>query len=141
MKPLLPLIALLAALCAVPASQAAGLSDDNEMNVPQRLLEVSLGQDVPPGDPRVAKVREQLAKVAKATGETEQAVAQGCMRNARYIFDFSRQRVSPLEVLEALVKHAPAGQPLSATTQRYFNLRVNQKLGHADALAALAAGK
>jgi predicted HicB family RNase H-like nuclease len=30
---------------------------------------------------------------------------------------------------------------MSDTTQRYFNLRVRDKLGHAAAMAALAAGK
>jgi hypothetical protein len=120
---------------------AAGLDDDNAIDVPRRLVSVSLGEEVTANDPRVAKAREQIAKVAKATAETDQAVAQGCMRNARYIFDFSRQPVSPLEVLEALAKFAPAGKPMSDTTQRYFNLRVRDKLGHAAAMAALAAGK
>jgi hypothetical protein len=134
------LVALGALLFAF-AVQAAGFGDEAEGNIPQRLVEESVKQDVPANDPRVAKVRDQLAQVVKATGETEQAVAQGCMRNARYIFDFSRQRVSPLEVLEALAKYAPAGKPMSDTTQRYFNLRVKQKLGHAETMAALAAGK
>ncbi len=129
-----------AALLLAFNSQAAGLGDP-EMNVPQRLVEVSLSQEVPAGDARVGAAREQLARVMKASGENEQAVAQICMRNARYIFDASRQRATPLEVLEALSKHARAGKPLSETTQRYSTLRVQQKLGHAEAMAALAAGK
>jgi hypothetical protein len=133
-----------AALCALLFSavtcQAAGLGDP-EINVPQRLVESSVNQDVAAGDPRVAQTRELIARVMKATGESEQSVAQVCMRNARYIFDFSRQRVGALEVLEALAKHAPAGKPINDTTQRYFNLRVKEKLGHAEALAAMAAGK
>jgi hypothetical protein len=116
---------------------AAGL-EDPAVNVPQRLVEVSLNQEVPANDPRVSRTREQLAQVMKATGETEQAVAQACMRNARYIFDFSRQRVSPLEVLEVLARYAPPGKPLNDTTQVYFNLRVKQKLGHAEAMKAMA---
>jgi hypothetical protein len=119
---------------------ASGLGDP-EMNVPQRLVEVSASQEVPASDPRIAVAREQLGRVAKATGENEQAVAYACMRNARYIFDATRQRVTPLEVLEALAKHAPAGKPLNEATQRYANLRVKDRLGHAEAMAALAAGK
>ncbi len=120
--------------------QAAGLGDP-EMNVPQRLVEASLNQEVPANDPRIEKVREQIAKVMKASGESEQVVAQACLRNARHIFDSTRQRTSPLEVLEMLVKYAPAGKPLTDTTQRYFKLRVHQKLDHAGALAQMAAGK
>ena len=133
-----------AALCALLLSaatcQAAGLADP-EMNAPQRLLEASLNQEVPANDPRLDKVREQIAKVMKASGESEQVVAQACIRNARHIFDSSRQRTSPLEVLDMLVKHAPAGKPLADTTQRYFKLRVHEKLDHAGALAQMAAGK
>lgn len=129
-----------AALLLAFNAQASGLGDP-EMNVPQRLVEVSVSQEVPVSDPRVAAAREQLVRVAKATGENEQAVAYACMRNARYIFDATRQRVTPLEVLEALAKHAPAGKPLNDATQRYSTLRVQQKLGHAEAMAALAAGK
>jgi hypothetical protein len=121
-------------------AHASGLGDP-ETNFSQRLVEVSVSQEVAANDPRVATAREQLARVAKLTGETEQAVAYACMRNARYIFDATRQRVTPLEVLEALAKHAPAGKPLSDATQRYSNLRAQQKLGHAAAMNALAAGK
>ena len=68
-------------------------------------------------------------------------MAQACLRTPAYIFDSTRQRTSPLEVLEMLVKYAPAGKPLTDTTQRYFKLRVHQKLDHAGALAQMAAGK
>ncbi len=129
-----------ALLLSVFTCQAAGLGDP-EMNVPQRLVEASLNQEVPANDPRIEKVREQIAKVMKASGESEQVVAQACLRNARHIFDSTRQRTSPLEVLEMLVKYAPAGKPLTDTTQRYFKLRVHQKLDHAGALAQMAAGK
>lgn len=132
-------LACAALLCACSV-HASGLGDP-EMNVPQRLVEASLNQDVAVGDPRVATAREHLTRVVKATGESEQAVAQACMRNARYIFDASRQRVSPLEILEVLAKHAPAGKPIGETTQRYVDLRVKQRLGHAEALAAFNSGK
>jgi hypothetical protein len=119
---------------------AAGLGDP-EMNVPQRLVAATLNQEVPANDPRVAKARDQLAQVMKATGEDEQTVATTCIRNARYIFDFSRQRTTPLEVLEALAKFAPAGKPLGDTTQRYSGLRVQKRISHAEAMAQMAAGR
>jgi len=139
------MIGLCAALLSCAPCFAEGMDklglDDPGANLPQRLVEASLNQDVPASDPRVARTKEQLAQVMKATGETEQAVAAACMRNARYIFDVSHQRVSALEVLEALAKYAPPGKPMNDTTQRYFNLRAKEKLGHAEALKALAAGR
>jgi len=129
-----------AALCILLLSattcHAAGLGDP-EMNVPQRLVEASINQPVAASDPRVAKTRDQLAKVTKATGENEQAVAASCVRNARFIFDSSRQRTSPLEVLEALAQFATPGKPLSDTTQRYSSLRVQQQISHAAAMAQM----
>ncbi len=127
--------------CLLALNAHAAGPGDPAMSVSQRLVEASLNQAVPDNDPRVAKTREQLASAMKATGESEESVAQVSMRNARYIFDFSRQRVSPLEVLEALAKYAPAGKPINDTTQRYFDLRVKQKLGHAEAMTKLATGK
>ncbi|MDP1651713.1 MAG: hypothetical protein Q8L56_03225 [Rhodocyclaceae bacterium] len=123
-------------ICLLACNVHAASPGDPEIGVPQRLVENSLNQAVPASDPRVAKTREQLAIVMKATGESEQSVAQACMRNARYIFDASRQRVSPLEVLEALAKYAPPGKSINETTQRYFELRVKRRLDHAGALAA-----
>lgn len=114
---------------------AAGLGEP-EMDVAQRLLEVSLREDIPANHPRLAKAREQLQRLARNTGESEQSIAQACMRNARYAFDAARIDVRPHEVLEAAAQFAPAGKPLSETTQRYIDLRVNQKLDHAKALAA-----
>jgi hypothetical protein len=121
-------------------SRAAGLGDP-EMDVARRLVEVATKQEATTADPRVAKVRDQIAKVMKATGENDQAVAQSCMRNARYLFDVAKLQVSPLEVLEALAAHAPAGKPLNETTERYFDLRARQKLDHAGAMAGLAGKK
>jgi hypothetical protein len=136
LRPLFSILLLSAATC-----QAAGLGNP-EVNVPQQLVVTSLSQDVPANDPRVAKARDQLEKVMNATGEEAQAVAASCVRNARYIFDSSRQRASPLEVLEALAQFAPPGKPLSDTTQHYATLRVQQQLSHAAALAQMgSAGK
>lgn len=141
MKPFLAAAACAASFLALPL-HASGLGDP-EMNAPQRLVQASLREEVAADDPRVAKAREMLVKAGAATGETDLALAQACMRNARYIFDASRRRanVSALEVLEAVAAHAPAGKPLAETTQRYVDLRVKQKLDHAGALAQMAAGK
>ena len=115
--------------------QAAGFGEP-EMDAAQRLLEVSLRQDIPANHPRLAQTREQLQRLARLTGENEQMIAQACMRNARYAFDAARIDVRPHEVLEAAAMYAPAGKPLSETTQRYIDLRVNKKLDHVKALSA-----
>jgi hypothetical protein len=138
MEPILMKLRLPALLCVCLLAfnvNAAGFGEP-EMDAAQRLLEVSLRQDIPANHPRLAKTREQLQHVAKLSGESEQAVAQACMRNARFAFDAARIDVRPHEVLEAAALYAPAGKPLSETTQRYIDLRVNKKLDHAKALAA-----
>ncbi len=127
-------ILLCACLLAFNAN-AAGLGEP-DYDAAQRLLEASLREDIPENHPRLAKTREQIKRLAKLSGETEQTVAQACMRNARYAFDAARIDVRPHEVLEAAALYAPAGKPLSETTQRYIDLRVKQKLDHAKALAA-----
>lgn len=138
MKPSLAAAACAAWFLAFPV-HAAGLGDP-EIDVAQRLLEVSLREDIPANHPRLAKTREQLARVAKQTGEDENSIAQACMRNARYVFDSARIDVRPHEVLEAAAQYAPAGKPLNATTQRYVQLRL-KRLDHAGAMAQMAAGK
>jgi|GEM_PF-3979641 len=115
---------------------AAGLGDP-DVDPAHRLLEISLREQIPANHPRLAPTREQLQRLAKLSGESEQAIAQSCIRNARYAFDAARVDVRPLEVFEAATLHAKAGKLLSETTQRYVELRVKQKLDHAKALAAL----
>lgn len=117
---------------------AAGFGDP-DVDAARRLLEASLREEIPAHHPRLAQTREQLQRLAKLSGESEQAIAQACVRNARYAFDAARIDVRPLEVLEAATLHAKAGKPLSATTQRYIELRLQQRLGHADALRRMAA--
>lgn len=133
MNPKYPL--LLCACLMAFNSHAAGFGEP-EMDAAQRLLEVSLRQDIPANHPRLAQTREQLRRLVQVTGENEQAIAQACMRNARYAFDSARIDVRPHEVLEAVAQHAPSGKPLSETTQRYIELRAKQRLDHAGALAA-----
>lgn len=136
-------LSLAAAACAAwflafPA-HAAGLGEP-EYDVAQRLLEVSLREDIPANHPRLAKTREQLARLVKQTGENENSIAQSCMRNSRFVFDAARIDVRPHEVLEAAAQFAPAGKPLNETTERYVQLRL-KKLDHAGAMARMAAGK
>ena len=132
--------AFCAALLIAANGHAAGFGDP-EIDVSRRLLEVTYKQEIPANDPRLGKVREQLQQVVKASGESEQSIAQACMRNARYIFDVSKTYVGPLEVLEAMARYAKPGKPLSDTTQRYVELRARQKLGHAEAMTQFAAAK
>lgn len=132
---------LLMCICLLAFNvNAAGLGEP-EFDAAQRLLEASLREDIPPNHPRLAKTREQLQRLAKLNGESEQTVAQACMRNARYAFDSARIDVRPHEVLEAAAQFAQPGKPLSETTQRYVELRAKQKLDHAAALKQMAAFK
>lgn len=127
------MVALSALLFAV-----AGHAADTDADAALRLSVAALGDDVQAKDPRVAQTRAWLAQATKATGAEDEAVAAASVRLSHYLFDVTKVRVSPLEVLEAVAKHAPSGKPLNETTQRYFDLRAKKKLGHAEALAALA---
>lgn len=128
---------LLCAALLVFNAQASGLGD-LDVDPAQRLLEASLREEIPAQHPRLAPTREQLQRLAMLSGESTQAIAQACIRNARYAFDAARIDVRPLEVLEAATLHAQAGKPLSETTQRYIELRVKQRLDHAGALKRMA---
>lgn len=131
-----PSLSVLLCACLLAFNVHAAGFGEPEMDAAQRLLEASLREDIPENHPRLAKTREQIKRLAKLSGENEQAVAQACMRNARYAFDAARIDVRPHEVLEAAALYAQAGKPLSETTQRYVDLRVKQRLDHAKALAA-----
>lgn len=111
---------------------------DADADAAMRVVAVAAGEDVAASDARVTRARQWLAQAMKATGETdERAVAAACVRLSRHLFDVTKQRANPLEVLEALATRAPPGRPLQETTQRYFDLRAKQKLDHAAALAAM----
>lgn len=138
MKPPIPVLLCIGLLTF--NVHAAGMGEP-EMDVAQRLLEISLRQDIPANHPRLAQTREQLQRVVKVSGENENAVAQICMRNARYAFDAARIDVRPHEVLEAAARYAQPGKLLSETTQRYIELRSKERLDHAGAMAQMAAGK
>lgn len=131
----LRLIAALFAMQFAVVGHTAGADSD----VSLRLTVAALGDDVQAKDPRVTQTRAWIAQAAKATGEEDESIAAASVRLSHYLFDVTKIRVSPLEVLEAVAKYAPVGKPLNETTQRYFNLRVKQKLNHAAALAAMNA--
>lgn len=111
---------------------------DADVDAAVRVVAVAAGEEVAPGDVRVTRARQWIAQTMKATGETDaRTVAAACVRLSRHLFDVTKQRISPLEVLEALATRAPPGRPLQETTQRYFDLRAKQKLDHTAALAAM----
>ena len=133
---------VLCSLLSAVACHAAGADKvapaEPPVDVSVRLVNAAVGEDVKPNDPRVTQTRTWIVQAMKATGEEDEAVASACMRLSRYLLDVTKISVSPLEVLEILAKHAPAGKPMNETTNRYFDLRVKKKLGHAEAMVALA---
>jgi hypothetical protein len=136
------LVALCSLCLTAAVSHAAGAEKvapaEPQTDAAVRLVTAAAGDDVKPGDPRVAQARSWIAQTMKTTGEEEEAIAATSMRLSRYLFDVSKVRVSPLDVLEMLAKYAPAGKPLNETTSRYFDLRAKKNLGHAEAMAAMA---
>ena len=104
----------------------------------QRLVELSLKQEVAANDPRVAQAQGQLKKVTKLTGESEQAVAAACTRAARFIFDATKSPATPLDVLDALAAKGASGRAMNDTIGAYVAARRNAAgKTHAEALAAM----
>lgn len=100
------------------------------------------GRDLAPGDPRVAKARDWLKRVAEATGETEEQVAAASMKLARFFFDSLHERALPIETLEGMAVQATPGKALSDLTSGYFQARrASPDKGHAGAMAGLAKAK
>lgn len=99
-------------------------------------------QGIADSDPRIAKARSQLQKVANATGEAQDIIAARCVKLARYLFDSVHVQATPVEVLEALALHARTGTSLSDTSSRYFQARrLAPNKTHAEAMAALSTEK
>jgi hypothetical protein len=136
MKWITPPVACLIFLAT--SSNHAADPDGAEISTPHHLTAVALNETLTANDPRIARTRDWLKRAMRATGETERAIAQACLRNASYLRDVTKNATSPLEILEALALHAPSGKPLTETTHRYFDLRAKQKLDHAAALAAMS---
>jgi hypothetical protein len=134
------LLAVLTAALLAGQVFASGLGEP-EFNVPQRIVEESLFQDVSLDDPLVKKAAEQVAAIVKATGEQERAIAQLCNRHARYIFDVSHQRAKPMEVLEAVAFLTRKGKSFNEAAQLYHQARAKQRLDHAAAMTQLASVK
>lgn len=131
-----PALALLLALAlAAPRAFADAPLDEPA----RRLAAYEAGQEVPAGDPRVARFQGQLTQVARITGEGEDVIAVACVRTARHVFDVTRSKATPGELLEVLVRFARPGTPMQDTLRDYVTARRNAPgRSHAEALAALA---
>lgn len=132
---------LLFSLClfALPVFAAAPLEAVTEAGgeVARRMVELSARQEVPATDARVARARELLTSAAKASGETETAVAAACTRAARFIFDATRSPATSVEVLEGLATHGK-GLLMSDAIGRYVEARRKAPgRSHVEAMAAL----
>ncbi|MFC5302409.1 hypothetical protein [Azospira restricta] len=139
MRPLLLALSAALSLVAVPALAANPVQAVTESGsgVAQRLVELSTKDEVAATDPRVAQAQAQLKKAAKATGESEQAVAAACTRAARFIFDATKSPATPLDVLDALAAKG-AGRPMNDSVGAYVAARRNAAgKTHAEAMAAM----
>lgn len=110
--------------------------------VAQRLTAMSVKQDVPENDPRVAQTRKLLDKAVKLTKEEPLAVAAACSRYAGHLHDSAHIEAVPLELLEALATFGKSGKPMNETLQNYAAARkaVPAK-SHVEAMAALGRNK
>ncbi|MBL8489181.1 MAG: hypothetical protein JNM82_00185, partial [Rhodocyclaceae bacterium] len=118
----IPAAALLLAL-VLPVLQA--LADAPLDEPARRLAAYEAGQEVAAGDPRVVRFQGQLTQVAKVTGEGEDVIAAACVRTARHVFDVTRSKATPGELLEVLVRHARPGTPMQDTFRDYVAARRN----------------
>lgn len=133
MNRVLALMPILLALCA--GAVQAQMRSVNVGDDPARAV---AGRDLPGTDARVLAAREQLKKVAEATGESEEQVAASSLKMVRFILDGLRVRVLPGEVLEGMAAQAAPGKALSDLTTGYFTaLRNSPNKTHAEVMAAL----
>lgn len=133
MRHLLPALCLSLTL-SLPLPVSANTADGGAA---QRLVELSLRQEVTAADPLVVQTWAQLKKAAKASGEDEQAVAAASVRAARFIFDATKAPATPLDVVDAVAAKG-RGRPLSDTIGAYVEARRNSAgKTHAEALAAM----
>jgi hypothetical protein len=141
---ILSTIVVLAALCVSPvqAQTAIDLGADPARELAAQAAGTPRGQELPANDPRIKQAREWLKKAAAATGESEDVVAASAVKLSRYIFDVMKVRATPMETLEALGRYAPAGRPMSDTTNAYFQARRDApNKTHAEAMATMAGKK
>lgn len=130
-------VALLSfAACADPAKVTVLEGDD----LARGIVAASLREDVAAGDARVGAARGWLAKAAKTYGEDPKAVAAHCERTARWFFDMTRSRATPLEMLEALALPAKPGTTMQDAMRGYIEARrATSGKTHAEALKRLGA--
>jgi hypothetical protein len=141
MKRLLALASLLFSLAAVADPAKVTVLDGED--IAQRIVAVSLREDVPAADARVVAARKWLERAAKAYGEDPKTVAASCERSARWFFDITRSHATVLEMLEGVALLARPGTTLQDAMRSYIQARreVPAK-SHAAALAKLGlAGK
>lgn len=137
MRSLLLLSCLLPVLAIAAATPLESVTAEGGESIPQRMVSLSVRQEVAANDSRVVHARSQMAKAMKATGETEQALAAACTRAARFIFDATKAPATSVEVLDALAEKG-AGKPMSDTIGRYVEARRNAAgKTHAEAMAVL----
>lgn len=130
-----PLILALAGGPVLAANPVGAVTEGG--SVAQRLVALSLKQEVAEKDPQVLAADRQLKAAAQATGETEQAVAAACTRAARFIFDATKSPATPLDVLDGLLAQKLRA-PMSDAIGRYVEARRNSAgKTHAEAVAVL----
>ncbi|MBI2306656.1 MAG: hypothetical protein HYU78_05075 [Rhodocyclales bacterium] len=136
MRSLFAVSLFLPALALAAASPLESVTATGE-SIPQRMVSLSVKEDVAASDARVLRAREQMARAIRNTGETEQAVAAACTRAARFIFDSTKSPATSIEVLDALAEKG-AGRAMSDSIGRYVEARRNSPgKTHAEAIAAM----
>lgn len=130
--------ALLAGSCSVAFAAASASGGD----LAQRLTTLSVADEVPAGDARVAETQKLLDKVVKLTREEPLAVASACQRYVGHLRDAAQIRATPLELLNALAAYGKAGQSMQETLQAYVAARkAAAGRTHEEAMRALAGGR
>lgn len=141
MKRLLAAVCLFVSLAAV-AEQPARVTVLDGDNLAQNIVAVSLREDVGPADARVKQAQAWLEKVRTATGEEAKSIAAFSERTSRWFFDATRQRATPLEMLEAMALLTKAGKPMQDTLRDYIQARRNAPgKTHAEGLKALGVAR
>lgn len=127
---------LIAVACLSGGASAANGTD--AVNPAQRMVSLSVHEDVPATDARVVAAGNTLGKLAKLTGEDTMALAAACTRYSHYLFDAAKMKAPPLEVLDALDRLATKGVPINDTLQRYVTARLaTPGKSHGEVLATL----
>lgn len=110
--------------------------------VAQRMLSLSVKQDVNATDPRLAQTRTLLDKAVKLTGEAPIAVESACSRYVGHLHDSAQIEAAPLDLLEALAGFGKTGKPMRDTLQEYVAARkAAPDRTHAEAMALLGKKK